>query len=129
MISRGNNSPARPLCQKASELVGFNSYGITTQTATYICKQMGYESLEKVGLVNDNPFFWFAHFIPLSSEKDLWYSKEKKRWYSVLTQCAGAQFYYTISCNCQKEKFYNDKSCGKCPNRATFDQKTGHCKC
>ena len=99
-------------------------------TAKYICKQMGYDSLINFGPVRDNPFLWFKHDIPLSSEFGI---KCGSSIYircidSMVKKCADAEYFMTISCGCSTEHLETEGGCGKCPDGATVDEKTGICK-
>ena len=103
---------------------------MTDKTGTYICKQMGYDSLVKLGLVHDNPYYWFANLIPSSSEYGMQCDTGKGKCVnSAIKPCAAPQYYVTISCGCPEEKYYTKAGCSQCPRRTVLDQETGICKC
>ena len=87
---------------------------MTYDTGTYICKQMGYDSLIKLGLVHDNTFYWFADFISSSSEYGMQCDTGKgKCENSAIKTCAASQYYVTISCGCPDEKYYTKTGCSQ----------------
>ena len=117
-----------PVCQKASK--DYKSITISNKTGTYICKQLGYDTLQEVRLVEDNPWYWFAAY----ASSFLYDINCEDKKCSFNTQTYGCldqgdeQYYVTMSCGCTDGRVVTGNGCNECPSDGAIDKQTGLCK-
>jgi hypothetical protein len=98
---------------------------VSNKTGKYICKQLGYDRLDKVGLIGGNTY-WFAEYYPANIHR-LNCEKRSCTSESLYGKCRDYETYVELSCSCKGNRMNVGTGCDKCPKGALITH-TGECK-